>query len=288
MGFLFNQPAPQQAVPGDLADFRRGLIGLLGSGGNTGILSQLAHGGYGSTLQQQSGTGIMQYLNQAAPEQQALNTAMPALQQILSGPGAGVLDPLKASFQQNLGDQLSQLNASTPGRFSSANLYQQGLTRERSLNDFNTLGANILQQGVQNQLGAANTLGALSGQAGQAPFNRLATAQQLGQGQSGMNLQALMSLLGLAGGPAFGGPFTQAASPFQNILGLISSIAGLKNPKNAQNQGSSGYYGQTGDPGGTATSGFNPNRTPSWGGFSQGGGFQGFGGSPSVLYGQGG
>jgi hypothetical protein len=248
----------------------------------------------------------MQYLNQPAPEQQTLQTAMPRLQDIINTPGgelynsimnngafggafqklmsgqgsafnmaspalqgilgsssAGVLDPLRASMNQNLGDQLSQMNASTPGRFSTANLYQQGQLRQRSMNDFNTLGTNILQQGVQNQLGAANTLGALygqqsqnqlgaantlgglygqgvqnqlgaantlgalSGQAGQAPFNRLATAQQLGQGQSGMNLQALLSLLGLAGGPAFGGPFTQQQSPFGQMMPLIGALAGM-------------------------------------------------------------
>lgn len=178
---------------------------------------------------------LLQYLNRdtsgGAPEQQAYQNALGPLQHILSGAGAGVLDPLTASFHQNLQDQLSQLNASTPGRFSTANLYQQGQTRQRAMNDFNLMGSNLLQQGAQNQLGAANTLGALAGNAGQASFGRAATATGLGQQQTGMaqqqQMQALMALLGPALGPAFGGPFTQGSSPFESLLGGGSILGQL-------------------------------------------------------------
>ena len=210
-----------------------GLLGLLGGIGR----GQGAMGVPTSALQRQGSDWLGSYLNQPAPEQRALDISMPALQAQLTGtPGGDVLDPLSAIFGRNLTDQIQQLGASAPGRFGSAILEQQGRLRERSTGDFNLLASQIMEQGRARQLQAAQTLAILSGQAGQAPFNRAATATGLGQAETAMGLQnqqfnqqqqlaAIMALLGPAMGPTFGGPFVQNPSGFENFLGLLSTLA---------------------------------------------------------------
>lgn len=98
-----------------------------------------------------------------------------------------MLGPLGAASNQRLNDQIGALNASSPGRFSSANIYAQGQLRERSQNDFNLLASQVLEHGRDRQL------------------------------------QAIMALLGPAMGPTFGGPFTQGSSGFENFLGLLDT-----------------------------------------------------------------
>lgn len=279
MGNFFRRPAPQQAVPDDLGDLRQQLIGLLGQGQQqaspragpygqmlgsrktTNLTGGAAAGGGGSgslldvirqfglgqqpqpgvsDLQRQSSMGIGQFLNQGAPEQRALDIALPALMQQLNAtnPGGDVLDPLSAIFGRNLTDQIQQLNASSPGRWSSANIEQQGRLRERSTGDFNLLAQQIMEQGRQRQLQAASTLGVLSGQAGQNPFQRLLGAGQLGTQQTQLaqqqsqfsqqqQLQAIMAILGPILGPTFGGPFTQGASGFENLLAAGQTASGF-------------------------------------------------------------
>ena len=124
-------------------------------------LTQGNNGG-SSGLQQQS-TGISQYSNQMSPEMQAMNVAMPALQNILSGAGqASGLNALQPVFQQNLAQAGNQLTANAPGgRFSSGMLQAQGQLGQKSTNDFNLLAQQMLQQGMTNQIGAANSLGNL-------------------------------------------------------------------------------------------------------------------------------
>lgn len=127
--------------------------------------------------------------------QQSIGASGDALTQLLGlinqKPGEGVLGPLSNVFNTRLNDQISQLNASSPGRFSTANLFQQGQLRQRSMDDFNLLGSQILERGQDRQL------------------------------------QAIMGLLGPTLGPTFGGPFTQNPSGFEHLLGGISSIAEL-------------------------------------------------------------
>lgn len=98
-------------------------------------------------------------------------------------PGGDVLGPLADQYRQNLDYGLAQINASSPGRFSTANTYMQGQFTQRALNDYNVLAAQVLEQGRNRQL------------------------------------QAIMALLGPVLGPTFGGPFTQGSSVWENLLG---------------------------------------------------------------------
>lgn len=107
-----------------------------------------------------------------------------------SNPGQQVLGPLQTQFHQNLADALSQVQANNP-HFSTGASYLGGQTAGHALNDYNVLSAQVLQQGQDQQL------------------------------------KAIMSLLGPALGPAFGGPFTQGSSPWESILGGASAIGSL-------------------------------------------------------------
>jgi hypothetical protein len=106
-------------------------------------------------------------------------------------PGGDVLGPLSAQFRQNLDYGLSAMNASAPGRFSTANNFTQGQFTQRSLNDYNVLAQQSLEQGRNRQL------------------------------------QAIMELLGPVMSPTFGGPFTQDASGFENFLGFLNTASGF-------------------------------------------------------------
>ena len=156
---FFDRPDPQQHTPGDLRGVRRDILQLLQGGSGLGRLQD--NGG---------GLGILASLFGGG------------------NPAEGVLGPLRASADERLEDQIGQLNASSPGRFSSANLYTQGQLRRGSQNDFNLLSSQVLQQGQDRQL------------------------------------QTLMALLGPTLNPTFGGPFTQGASGFDHLLGGIGTV----------------------------------------------------------------
>lgn len=193
---LFDKPAPQQAVPGDLRQFRNAVIdALLGTGGGNRqtYLSDVFTGGgrgvFGST--QPLGA-----LRPGGPQQMAAGGNPAGQTQGVLGDLLGLtstpapdLASLGTLFNRNLNDQITAMNASTPGRWSSANLWQQGQLRERSMQDFNVLASQIQQQGRSQQLAA------------------------------------IMALLGPVLGPSFGGPFTQGASPWENILGGAATVA---------------------------------------------------------------
>lgn len=132
--------------------------------------------------------GISQFINQPTPEQQALNTAMPALNEVLSG------NPNQnPQFQQDLSVANQQ-----GGRFGSANaiLRGQALT-------------GLFNQRTQ----AAQTLGMLSGQAGQGQA-RQAGMMDL---ETQRRLQLLMSLLGTSQGASFNLPFLQQPSTLDTL-----------------------------------------------------------------------
>lgn len=166
---FFDRPDPQQAVPRDLAPFRQALLNAI-LGGTTG------NNPYGK--------------QRGVPDRQGGGGGLEALLGLATGPNPGgdVLGPLGDVFDTRLNDSISELNASSPGRFSSANIYQQGQLRQRALSDYNLLASQVLEQGRNRQL------------------------------------QALGMLLGPAMGPTFGGPFTQGASGFDSLLGLIGTV----------------------------------------------------------------
>jgi len=156
-----------------------------------------------SDLQRQSVNGISQFLNQPAPEQRALNIALPGLQEILNGGGPQFERDLSLAKQQG-------------GRFGSANAILRG---EAFRNLYN----------ARDQ--AAQTLGMLSSAAGQNPFARLQGAFGVGQQQAGQadietqrRLQLLMQLLGVGQQTAFNFPVTQGQS-FLDQLGSLGGIA---------------------------------------------------------------
>lgn len=150
---------------------------------------------------------------------------MPALQSILnSAPGQGIMDALQPKFQQNLA-----LANQEGGRFGSAN----AILRSQAVNDYNLLGAQAAQQGVQNQLQAANALQLLSGQAGQNPFARLLGGAQVGASDAAQNdietqrrLQLIGFLMGGAQQAAFNVPFVQTKPASAGLGGVLGSLIG--------------------------------------------------------------
>lgn len=159
-----------------------------------------------SDLQRQSLGGISQFLNQQAPEQRALDIAMPGLQEILSGGGP--------QFERDL-----SLANQSGGRFGSANAIMRGEAFR-----------NLYNQRDQ----AAQTLGMLSSAAGQNPFQRLLGGYGAGQQEAQQadietqrRLQILLQLLGVGQQTAFNMPITQGQSPFDKISGIASLIPGL-------------------------------------------------------------
>lgn len=156
-----------------------------------------------SDLQRQSSTGISQFLNQPAPEQRALDVAMPGLQEILQGGGPQFERDLSLANQQG-------------GRFGSSNAILRGEAFRHQYN-------------ARDQ--AAQTLGMLSMSAGQNPFARLLQGFGIGGQEAGQadietqrRLQLLMQLLGVAQQTAFNVPITQGQSPL-DALGQIGGIA---------------------------------------------------------------
>lgn len=213
MGDFFSRPAPQQAVPGDLAGLRNLLLQAITGNASAGDphgeertrlnaeLQRLAAGPQNRDVIRRIGS-VRERLNdigEAPPNLGGAGGQMGGvLGQLLGmtqpGGGQGVLEPLRASSDRRLNDQITQLNASAPGRFSSANLFTQGQLRERSQEDFNLLSAQVLERGEDRRL------------------------------------QAILSVLGPALGPTFGGPFVQNPSGFDNLLGAGQVAGGFFMP----------------------------------------------------------
>lgn len=120
-----------------------------------------------------------------------------------------MLNPLRQVSDDRLKTNISKIN-SQGGRWSSANLYQQGGAVQQSQNDFNLLASQILERGQDRRM------------------------------------QGIMGLLGQTLGPTFGGPFTQGSSGFENALGLLSILfpgggGGQSAPQNGGGGGGGGY-----------------------------------------------
>lgn len=174
-----------------------GAPGPLGGGDPTARLQQFFGplSPFSATDAQRGGTGVSQFLNQPAPEQRALDVAMPGLQEVLNGGGP--------QFEQDL----SLANSQGP-RFGSANAILRG---EALKNLYNQRGQAAQTLGLLSQ-------GAGAGQARQAGFADLETQRRL---------QILMNLLGVAQQATFNVPTTQQPSPFSQLLGLGGLAAGL-------------------------------------------------------------
>jgi len=188
------------AVPKDLQGLRSGQLQLLQSllqPGGQGIRNFFGELGSPQTdLQRQSVGGISQFLNQPSPEMRALETTRPILEGMLTGTGPQFERDISLANQQG-------------GRFSSGNAIMRG---EAFRNLFN----------LRNQ--TAQTLGMLSGQAGQADFSRLLGGFGVGQQQAQQAdigtqrlLQLLQGVLGTAQQTAFNLPITQG----QNLPSAI-------------------------------------------------------------------
>ena len=209
---LFDQPAPQQAVPGDLEPFRQAIIAaLLGTGAPGQALP-----GFGTAFGGIHAPGLSRPTRGPGQPPAEIGGLLGELLGLGTNPNEA-LGPLRASADQRLQDQIAENNANSPGRFSSAQMYTNSELQRRSNNDFNLLSSQVLEQGRNRQL------------------------------------QAIMALLGPAIGPTFGGPFTQQASPFQNVLGLLDSASNFL-PGGGLNFG-----------GGGGGSGGSPYQSPSFG-----------------------
>jgi hypothetical protein len=196
-----------------------------GGGGWLQALSGIAGGG-ANDLQRMGGNYLQKYM-QANPEQQALDYALPSILQQLSGGVSDQIQPLRDIATTNLNDSLAQMRSSVPNRMSSAALWQEGATRQRSAQDFNLLAQQAMEQARSRQLQASQTLGLLSGQAGMGGFNRAMGASQVGNQQQGQQMQALLALLAPMMGATYGGPMTQGTSGFQDLMSLVQTIGPL-------------------------------------------------------------
>lgn len=244
-GSLFGGGGTKANIPGDLRGMRQGNIDLLsnllgfgsrqltgfkgttpqfstrggaGSGDPTSRLESF-FGSLTSPLQRQATQGMSQFLNQPAPETRAFDMALPALQQVLGQkPGQGIIDALQPSFERNLASANQQ-----GGRFSSGN----AILRSRALEDFNLLGAQAAQQGINQQMQAANVLGMLGQSAGAGPFGRLAAALGAGDLEPSRRIGLLQSLLGTSQQAVFGQPTTVTPGGAQQGLQAGFGIAQL-------------------------------------------------------------
>jgi hypothetical protein len=157
--------------------------------------------------------------NFVTPEMQTSLTG-----QMTSNPGQGVMDALQPVWNQNLQSAFGQLRNSSPSIFNSAQQLQGTDLARQSLNDFNLLASQALQQGVGQQQNAASILGQLLGQNKQMNLQGLGQAGALGQGAAqtlgglgqgaaGADMSTMQTLLGGAGQAGQGqfGRLNQAA-----------------------------------------------------------------------------
>lgn len=274
-GKVLGGGGTQVAIPSDMQGLRSGqmqllqsLLGMGGTGSSGGATKVLGAGTVGNSagglkamgssdpmtrlqsffgqmgtpttsLQRQSINGLEQMLGNASQSQAAWQSALPALQGILGqAPGKGIMDALGPMFQRNLAAADSQ-----GARFGSAN----AIMRSRAIDDMNLLGAQAAQQGIGQQLQAAQILGMLGQQGDQSALQRLSTAFGIGQadaqqqvsGQQQMQ-QILQNLLGTAQGAAFNLPFTQSPTGAQQGTALGGQLGQLLILMQAMNQGGAG------------------------------------------------
>lgn len=246
-------PAAIQPLQGQAADFLQGLFQQPG---------QSPFAALTSPLQTQAGGAISSLLGQPAPEVTALNAVSPGLTQLASGglqnpflpqgpegfqQGQQLVAAAQPVFQQNLNEALTTLTQRAPSLRNTAFGGQAGGLAQQALQDFNLFQQQALQQGqaldlqaqgqalnfmlggAGQQIGAAQALGGLAGQAGQAPFQRALGAGQFGAGLTQQAINPTLQLL--LGGLQFGQPMAQETivgpSPLSQTFGAVGDIASL-------------------------------------------------------------
>lgn len=193
--------------------------GVAGGGGGAGnfqggadVLNRLEgfFGTLGSpaTGLQQQATDAISHTLSADPTKQASDFLNNLLTQ---KPGQGIIDAAQPGFDRNL----AAANQ-TGARFGSNN----AILRSRAVDDFNMLSANAAQQGINQQLAAAQGLGTLA----QDQFSRQAGAFGIGQAgaqqadlETQRRLQILFQLLAQLQGPTLGAPVKAGRSALDNI-----------------------------------------------------------------------
>ena len=195
---LFEQPSPQQAVPGDLEPFRQAIIAaLLG----TSIPGQPIRG-FGTAFGGINAPGLSRPTrgpDQPVPE---IGGLLGELLGLGTDPNEA-LGPLRASADQRLNDQIAENNANSPGRWSSAQMYTNSELQRRSNNDFNLLSSQVLEQGRNRQLQAIMALlGPAIGPTFGGPFTQGTSGFQdfLGLLEVGGNVAGTIATGGIGGG----------------------------------------------------------------------------------------
>ena len=150
---FFEQPSPQQAVPGDLEPFRQAIIAaLLGTGAPGQALP-----GFGTAFGGIHAPGLSRPTRGPGQPPAEIGGLLGELLGLGTNPNEA-LGPLRASADQRLQDQIAENNANSPGRFSSAQMYTNSELQRRSNNDFNLLSSQVLEQGRNRQLQAIMAL----------------------------------------------------------------------------------------------------------------------------------
>lgn len=208
----------------------------LGPGIQTGFQGLLGGSAPGALTNQALGSGLQRFAQQN-PALQAFQAAQGALtgQFLAQNPGQSVINAAQPIFQRNLSNVAATIREQGP-RFAASSQRQVGLAGERALQDFNLFQQQVLEQGQQRQLAAAQALGGLGQGAAQIGLGALGQAgrlnldQLLGQGQ--LNQQGILGALGLlfpgllgAGvGPAVIEPGSQGLLP--GLLGAAGTVGG--------------------------------------------------------------
>jgi len=179
-----------------------------------------------SNLTGQAGQALSTFLGQTGPEQQTFENLEGGLLDIFGGGGGESFgNAAQEISQRNLQASLGQLANVAPGRFSSAFAGQGIGLAQRAQQDLTLLQQQFGQQDIANRLGAGSLLGTLSGQAGNADFNRILQTGQFGLEQQQQLLQLLLGGLGF-GKPA---PLDTVVgdSPLDLLAGGVGSLASL-------------------------------------------------------------
>jgi hypothetical protein len=188
-----------------------------------------------SSLQQQTGNLWGNFLSQPSAQQRAMEQASPALLQQLQGtPGQGVLNAASPIFQRNLQQGADILRQSGP-RFNSNTERLVADQSGKAMQDFNLFTQNVMESGLQRQIGAAGTLGQLAQGVDQNQLAGLQGAGNFANQMQGNQMNLIGPLLQQMFGAAFGGGGIQTPATLQETkpwwqqglgaLGQIGSIA---------------------------------------------------------------
>lgn len=191
---------PKALVPKDLKGVRAQQIGYYKDPNS--YLQTLGNLGVPQTaLQRQGADAIGTYLNQPTPEQRALDTSMPAIQEFLTGQGP--------QFQRDIAVANDQ-----GARFGSSNAILRG---EALRNLYNL------------RLNALNTLGMLSGSAGQANRGLAGQAYDIGSQQAqqaDVETQRRLAVRTWLANQAQQAAFNVPIQPGTNWLNTLATVGG--------------------------------------------------------------